>query len=436
MIKKPPLYYGWIVVGIATFTMMLVYGVRHSFSVFFPSILDQFGWSRGSTSIMLSLHILTYGIVAPIAGSLADRWRPRRVMLIGIVILGLASATCSMANQLWHFYLIFGICTPVGLALCGWPLLSPTLSNWFVQKRGLALGIGQVGGGLSFAYGVIAEFSINLFGWRMAYVILGLSTIMVLVPLYLFWFKYRPAEKGLRAYGEDEPSGNSTDLTEARNYKSAGWTLGEAARTHQFWLLVASQTFFWGIGCYMILAHQVKFAEDMGYSGIFAASIFALYGLFTGAGQLASAISDRIGREWTVALAGMLTISSLIALMSVTDASNPWLLYIYAIGFGFGSGLFSPTIFAGAADIFHGPNYGAISGVILTGMGVGGVIGPWLGGFIHDMTGSYKIAFGISILCFAISCTCFILAAPKKAERIKEKLSLRRAVFNKADTVA
>ena len=148
--KRSSLYYGWVIVGIAAITMTLVYGVRHSFSVFFPSILDQFGWSRGSTSIMLSIHILAYGVLAPVAGSLGDRWRPRRVMPMGIIILGLAAASCSFANKLWHFYLIFGIGTPMGLAFCGWPLLSPALSNWFSKRRGLALGVGQVGGGAQF----------------------------------------------------------------------------------------------------------------------------------------------------------------------------------------------------------------------------------------------------------------------------------------------
>lgn len=429
MSKKPPLFYGWVIVGICALTMMLGYGVRHSFSVFFPSILEHFQWSRASTSVMLSLHILVYGLVAPIAGGLADRWRPRRVMMLGIVILGLSVGTCSLANQLWHFYLIFGFFTPIGLAFCGWPLIGPTLSNWFVKKRGLAMGIGQVGGGFSFAYGVIAEFAITEYGWRMAYVIVGASTIVVLLPLFMLWYYYRPEEKGLTADGEQEPVMNATE-PEPDADKSAEWTLGEAARTYQFWLLVASQSLFWGIGCYLILAHQVKFAEDMGYSGMFAASIFALYGVFTGTGQLCSAISDKIGREWTVALAGILTISSLFALLSVTDASNPWLLYVYAVGFGFGSGLFSPTIFAGAADIFHGPNFGAISGVILTGMGVGGVIGPWLGGIVYDTTGSYKLAFGLCIVCFAVSCGCFIAAAPAKANRIKEKLLQGRATIN------
>ena len=135
MRERLPFYYGWVIVGVAAIAMTLVYGVRHSFSIFFPSVLDEFGWQRGSTAIMLSLNILTYGLVAPVAGMLADRWHPRRVVPMGTFILGAAAACCCFAQELWHFYLFFGVLTPVGLAMCGWPLISPTLANWFVKRR-------------------------------------------------------------------------------------------------------------------------------------------------------------------------------------------------------------------------------------------------------------------------------------------------------------
>ena len=107
MVRRPPFFYGWVIVGIAVVGMTLVMGIRHSFAVFFPSILDEFGWDRGSTAIMLSLNLLIYGLMAPVAGSLGDRWRPRRVMLIGIAILGIATASCAFSHELWHFYLLW-----------------------------------------------------------------------------------------------------------------------------------------------------------------------------------------------------------------------------------------------------------------------------------------------------------------------------------------
>ena len=400
--------------------MFLVYGVRHSFSVFFPSILDEFGWKRGSTSIMLSLHIFTYGIVAPFAGHLVDRWKPRRVMSMGVTLLGLAAAACGFASQLWHFYLLFGILAPAGLSLCGWPILSPTISNWFAEHRGLAMGIGQAGGGLSFAYAIFSEFLIVQLGWRNAYFANGGILILILLPIVLLFYFYHPKDKGIATSGEVPIESEKRPIDESKRDNDMDWTLKNAIKTRHLWLMVTSMLFFWGIGCYMVLGHQVKLAEDAGYSGMFAASIFALYGIVMVLGQLASAVSDWIGRELTVYFAFVLVIIALLALLLVKDAASPWLLYVYAVCFGFGGGLYSPTVFVGAADIYHGRCFGAVSGLILAGLGVGGVMGPWIGGYIYDVLGSYDFAIYSSMAAFVLSLITYLIATPRRAEKIRD----------------
>ena len=425
MVRRPRFFYGWVIVGITIVSMALIYGIRHSFSVFFPSILDEFGWSRGSTAFMLSLNLLIYGFVAPVAGSLGDRWKPKRLMPIGIAILGLATAGCAFAHELWHFYLLIGVLMPIGTACCGWPLLAPALANWFAKRRGLAIGLGQIGAGLSFTYGMFAEFAISRLGWRYAYFVLAGVLVAVMLPLYLFFFHYRPENRGLRAYGAEElatTKDEAPEIATTKNTVSHDWTLGQAMRTYQLWLLMLSYFLFWGIGTYLVLTHQVKFAEDMGYSSTFAASIFALFGIFQVAGQLSAGISDWLGREITITLANILIIGGLVALVSVTDTSQPWLLYLYAVCFGYGVGFFTPTITAGTADIFHGKHFGAIAGLLLTGMGIGGVIGPWLGGYIYDITGSYFSAFVLSMVCYGLTCISFWIAAPRNAGKIRARI--------------
>ena len=425
MERRPRFFYGWIIVGITIASMMLIYGIRHSFPVFFPSILDEFGWSRGSTALMLSLNLLVYGFTAPLAGSLGDRWKPRRIMPLGIFILSLATAASAFAQELWHFYLLIGILMPIGTACCGWPLLAPALANWFPRRLGLATGLGQIGAGLSFTYGMLVEFAISRLGWRYTYFVLAGILVAVLLPLQRFFFHYRPENKGLKAYGAAEPSASrapTPESTATENLAPPVWTLGKAIRTHQLWFLMLSYFLFWGVGTYLVLAHQVKFAEDAGYSSAFAASIFALYGIALVAGQLSSGISDLIGREMTITLSNSLAVFALLALVSVQDTSQPWLLYLYAICFGYGGGFFTPTVTAGAADLFHGQHFGAIAGLLLTGMGVGGVIGPWLGGYIYDVTGSYFSAFVLSMACFVLSSIALWLAAPRKAARLRTKM--------------
>jgi len=424
-VRHSGLPYAWIIVGIAIISMTLIYGIRHSFSVFFPSILEEFGWNRGSTAFMLSLNLLVYGFLAPITGSLGDRWKPHRVMPIGLIILGLATTGCAFARELWHFYLLLGVVAAIGMACAGWPLLAPALANWFSRKRGLAMGLAQSGAGLSFTYGLYAEFAISQVGWRHAYFVLAGTLGAVLLPLYLFFFHFRPESKGLKPYGADKAvlaKDEAPEIPQTGGLLKHDWTLRAAMSTYQLWLLMLAYFLFWGIGTYLVITHQVKFAEDVGYSSTFAASIFALFGIFQIGGQLSSGISDRIGREVTITFACTMMIAALIALVSVNDTSRPWLLYIYAVCFGYGCGFFSPTMTAGAADIFHGKHFGAIAGILLTGMGIGGVIGPWLGGYIHDITGSYTSAFFLCMAAFALACTSFWVAAPRNAEKLNAKI--------------
>ena len=424
-VRKPLFFYGWVMVGIAIICMVLVYGTRHSFPVFFSPILDEFGWSRGSTAFMLSLNLLMYGLTAPIVGSLYDRWKPRRIILIGVTVLALATAGCAFARELWHFYLLFGFLVPVGTACSGWPLFGPTLANWFAKRRGLVIGLAQAGGGLSFAYGMFAEFVISQVGWRYTYFVIAGILVGVLLPLFLFFYSYRPEQKGQKPYGADDTRvAIELEASAAADRKSVpnDWTLRKALRTYQLWFLIATQSLYWGVGAFLVLGHQVKFAEDVGYSSTFAASIFALFGIFTAAGQLSSSLSDWMGREKTITIAVILTLGALAALISVHDTSQPWLLYLYAICFGYGAGLSSPAIYAGLADIFYGRHFGILSGLLMCGFGIGGVVGPWLGGFIYDVTGSYTGAFILAVVCFALSGVVFWIAAPRKAEKLRAKL--------------
>jgi MFS family permease len=421
MVRRPTYFYGWYIVGLTIIGMMFVYGIRNSFSVFFTPILDEFDWYRGSTAIMLSLSILVYGFTAPVAGTLVDRWKPRKVAMIGICVLALATASCSLAVKLWHFYLLFGILAPMGMAFCGAPVLNPVLINWFGKRRGLAIGLGQIGGGLSFAYGLLIESVISWLGWRPAYLVMAGILIVILLPLYIIFLYHRPEDRGLKPYGTAEPLAVE-ETGAANNIAVHDWTLRGAFKTYQLWFMVFSEFCYWGIGNYLVIAHQIRFAVDAGYSSILAASVFALFGIVSIAGQIAASISDKVGREMTVTLATVLAIGALVALLSVHDTSQPWLLYLYATCSGFATGLFSPTIIVGTADIYHGRNIGAISALLMTGVGVGGAIGPWLGGYIYDIRGSYDIAFIISLACFALACISFWIAAPRNAEIIRARL--------------
>jgi MFS family permease len=249
---------------------------------------------------------------------------------------------------------------------------------------------------------------------------MGGLIIVVLLPLYLVFFYHRPEDKGMTAYGAADLS--DSEAVKEGQQPARDWTLGVALRTRSIWLLVLTEFCFWGVGNYMVLAHQVKFAEDAGYSSLLAASVFALYGFASIGGQLCSSISDSIGREKTLTISAILAIGGLVALASVRDTSQTWLLYVYAISSGFATGLFSPVIIVGTADIFRGRNISVMTALLMTGVGFGGAIGPWLGGYIYDISGSYHTAFIIAMVAFAVGCLSFWMAAPRKAESLRDRL--------------
>ena len=142
--------------------------------------------------------------------------------------------------------------------------------------------------------------------------------------MILIFFAGNPSDKNLEPYDYDRKVVNAN----ISDYKilSEKWTLWKALRTYQLWFMAISQTLFWGPGCYMLLAHQIKFAQEIGYDNLFAASIFGLFGVTMVLGQVSASISDLVGREWVLVIACILCIASVFALTNVNDTSKNYKL--------------------------------------------------------------------------------------------------------------
>ena len=412
----------WAVAAIAAVCMLVIYGIRHSFGAFFPSILNDYGWTRGSTALMFSINVLLYGILAPIAGSLADRWKPKVMMSLGILIMGISTASCALANELWQFYVLFGILLSLGTTFSGAPVMIPVVSRWFTRRRGAAIGIVAAGGALSFSMVTYASYLISMFDWRLAFVLLAGTAIVICIPLTLSFFRGRPKQQ-VKSSVETEEISISADknpqesVTVSSDYGNL--PLIQILKDYRLWLIALSYMLYMGIANYLVVAHQVVFFLDLGYDSLFAASIAGAVGIFAALGALSGFLSDRIGREKVFTACCVLSIISLLVLLSLKDASNPWSLYIFVLIFGFPMGLFAPALIAGAADLFYGKHFGTVNGIVFMGFGIGGAIGPWLGGYIFDITGNYEIAFIVCIAAYTISCISFWMAAPRRARKTK-----------------
>jgi MFS family permease len=421
---KHYIFYGWYIALVGATSYALGYGARFSFSVIFPSLLEEFKWSRDITATMFSVHLLIYGIAAPITGFLVDRGGPRKTMVLGTILLALGLVLSRWGNQLWYFWITFGLISGAGLCMIGAVPFTTVLRNWFEKKRGLAFSLLFLGSGGAFGCYPAIAWLIDTVGWRNTYLIEGLVVGGVLIPLILFVVRYHPREMGLFRDGPAESlegqtfSGKGVLRVVDPAWAAVSWTLSKAVRTRRFWLICLATFSLWGINQNILLAHQVAFAMDMGYSKLYASSVLSLFGLTYAFGCLASLISDRIGREVTITLATAIGISGMIVLMFIRDSSQPWMLYYYSISLGAANGLCSPTIAASITDIFQGPRVGAIVGAVWFAFAVGGTIGPWLGGWLFEVTGDYFVAFIVATVLFAVACGAIWLAAPRKVRRV------------------
>jgi len=416
-------FYGWIILGVAFITVVLGYGVRNSFSVFYPTIVEEFGWGRGSTALMFSIAVIVYGLAAPVAGSLVDRFKPRLILPLGGFILGGGVALCSLATAQWQFFIFYGVIAAIGLSLIGVTPLNTIVSSWFVKKRGLVFGIMSAGFGTSLLSAPIAQLLISSFDWQKAYIIIGAFSIAIIVPLCGFLIHRRPQDKGLLPDGETRKPPPPKEPVEPQSGKkgwaATTWTLPRAIKSYQFWLLFLISFCVLGLAEQIVIAHQVYFLRDVGYSPMVAANIYSLFGIAFTVGTLCSFLSDRIGREKVLIPNCLLSAAAVSLLFLIGDASQLWMPILFAVCFGLGLGPIGPVFFATAADLFQGRHFGAIFGVVITGFSLGGAIAPWLAGFLHDVTNSYFSAFFIISGALIATAVLMWLIAPAKLRPVK-----------------
>lgn len=391
----------WVVVGVVWLTLGVAYGLFFSFSIFFVPLIEEFRWSRGVTAGAFSLSTVIQGLLSPGIGVLVDRFGPRRVILAGALVLSVGSMLSSRIHSLWELYFITGVMVATGVAAVGWVPSGSLLARWFSEHRGRVMGLAFSGMGVGvLLVGPLAQWLIAGYGWRQAYLILGGTALLCLGPLLWFGIHEAPAPAApSRSGGRAAPP-------------TAGVGLRTALGSRKFWGLFFAY-FFTPLAVFPVFTHQVAFAVDLGYPPMFVAGIFGLMGLMSSVGRVVfGAVSDWVGRAPAATLSFGCSAAGTAALLLLEARPHPGWLYAYAVLFGLGFGARGPIITAMAAELFGGQRFGAIYGVMNVGNGFGGAIGPWFGGVIHDLTGSYRLAFLTSVGFCGVAAACFWLARP------------------------
>lgn len=358
----------------ACLTQFTIIGLLISYGLFFKAFETEFGWSRTAISASTSIAFLLMGVLAILAGRLNDRFGPRLVLGIAGTVYGIGYAFMSQVTEIWHLFVLFGLCIGTGLASHDVVILS-TVARWFPNKRGTMTGLVKTGTAAGqVAVPPFAALLLTNLGWQTALVVLGtLATGLLVIAAACM---VNPIEE----------TGSEPD----KNQK--GMSLAEARHTPTLWLLCAIQFLFFPT-LMTVPLHIVVHAMDLGSPAATAALLLSTFGGASIVGRLASGvIVDRFNGKGGLVLCLFPLTASLLALMFTLDVRI--LFPIMAVyGFGHG-GLFtvvSPTI----ADYFGLQSLGSIFGLVVFFGTLSGSVGPMVAGWIFDVTNSYFYAFGL-----------------------------------------
>lgn len=385
-------------------------GLHGTFGVFFVAMVSAFGWSRATTAGAISLAIIFEGACLPFAGALTDRIGGRKTLMLGGLVLAVGLGFASTISSIWHFYFWVGIFSAFGIALIGMVPHVAILSREFPQRRGTALGIAWAGGGVGIVLLVpLAQLLIDKWGWSIAYIGVAMVTALLVIP---------PVQLFLPRVSTINPEPPSTTAKSATGQNETDWTVRRALTNPAFWLLFIARTLA-SMGNQVIVTHQIAHAVDVGYSTVFAASIFGFMGVISiGGRMLFGYLADIMNRQMVFTSVQAISAVGIFALLMLHDATAPWLLYTYAVCYGLGQGSRALVLSAISADIFSGKHFGAIFGYFTFSIGLGGAIGAWLGGFLFDLNHSYTIAFWVSLACLIVSV--FIVLASAKVVKAQK----------------
>ncbi|HEY7142358.1 MAG TPA: MFS transporter [Methylomirabilota bacterium] len=387
----------WRALAGAFATVVLAQGLSNSFPVFLLPLSTELGGLRSLSAAVFSAHNLVMGLVGTVVDVLMRRLGERPVMLAGALILGGGVALAATADSPLGLLFWFGGVAGVGAGLLGSVAQLVILSRWFPTARGAVNGVAFSGMGLGiFLFAPLSALLVDHVGWRGAMAGLGMGTGLLLLPAVVL----PPRRAGERP--------RAPDPSLARTEEGTG--LASAVATARFWCFAAA-FFFTPVSNFMVTTHQIAHIVEAGIDPRRAAAAFGAIGLLSAVGRVTfGTLSDRWGRVPTALASYVATAAGTLALLLLAPGAPGWLLWAYVLPFGLTLGARGPIVAALTADVYRGRSFGTVLGVITFGNRLGSAIGPWLGGVIYDVTGSYRLAFTVSIASLAVAAVAFAAA--------------------------
>lgn len=384
----------WLLVALCFVLAVASRSISDTFAVFVPALQDGFAASRSSVTVVYSFALFAGGTGAPLAGWIADRFGLRALTVTGMVIAALGTLSAWQATHLWQLYLGLGILLGFGGMCVSGVLSSMLLGRWFpVRRLGVAIAVAWSASGVGAILMIpLAQHLIATGGWRHAYFVFAvISACCVPLLVFLPWRRIAAGASGAnRAQGA--PTGPST---------LPGPTVSDALRDWPFWALSTSFGLT-SLGIFSIVPQTVVYLIEHGVDGAYAARAVAVAGFLTPLGMIGfSWLADRGGRKLAAILAYASSIAGVGMLALVNGPADTFFIWAYVLLFGGSMGSRGPMISTLATLRYRGAHFGRIYGLISVGTGIGGFLGAWIGGLLHDLTGGYSAVMIFSALSLA-----------------------------------
>lgn len=407
MTENPKLYYGWINVFLA-FLSITTYGLFYSYSVFIEPLEAALQSTRTEISAAYTMELAVYCACAIPWGWFSDKYGPGRALWLAALFIGGGTAFCGLTTSTYHLYIFFGVIAAIGHGAV-WVVPTSTLNRWFIQRRGLAVGIAMCG--LGFGLLVVPPATaklIDVYGWQTTFIVLGITFFVLNLVVGLF-IRGKPDDMGLRFLGETE---EETSISEDASVIIKDFSVAETLRARSFWMLYLVFLFSFAAE-QMVLVHLVPFGTAMGISTTQGALGLSFLGVGTIIGRVGiGALSDKIGRVPSLIMCSLIEAGSIFCILAVR---GPLILYLTMLVLGFVYGGTAVLISATLADFFGLKNIGPIMGIWATSGVPASVLGPLLAGIVFDSTGSYFWAIIIAgIVCIGAVILAALIKDPQR----------------------
>ena len=414
------LHYAWIVFAVTFITLLAASGIRSTPGVLMVPLEGEFGWSRATISLAVSINLVLFGFVGPFAAAMMDRWGIRPVVAGALILIAGGAALTTLITVPWQLYLLWGIVVGLGAGTMATVFAATVANRWFVRQRGLVVGLltaASATGQLIFLpfLGWLAQER----GWRYVSITVAIATLAV-VPLVLIFLRNWPGDIGLRAFGASEadpppPARGNPIATAFRG-------LAMASGNRNFWLLAATFFICGASTNGLIGTHLIPAGVDHGMAVVTAASLLAVIGIFDIVGTTVSGVlTDRIdSRKLLFAYYGLRGLSLLY--LPVAFGSPSFALILFVVFYGLDWVATVPPTIALASQTFGRASGAVVYGWIFTAHQLGAATVASAAGIIRTMTGGYELAFiGSGLLCLVAAGLCLLM---RRGDAVEEATPL------------